>query len=331
MLFTLRTAGMLMLAVATVCGADVRISGVEPTVLFPRQQPLRQIAVLNVWNGGSAVIDAEAVVRTDGRGPEAAVGIQLHPGASRHRVFVPDLTAETTVTFELLTKGGTDRLHSHSQKWSPQRKWKVYVIRSSHEDLGYESYIFRKQHDIANFIDIAREISGHSENLSEVERRSDSRYHYTMESLLFQRNYIEERGETAWRDVVDNDVKTRRIHLMGAPSGVHSHWMDYEELARMTYPARRETLDRFGLDLKTFMIVDNPSLSWSGAQVLANSGFRYIARWGQGWRTGGNNDYARTKLPAVFWWKTPDGSRILFGWRSHYSQSFWYGQTSTLR
>jgi len=118
------------------------------------------------------------------------------------------------------------------------------------------------------------------------------------------------------------------MYLMGAPSGVHSHWMDYEELARMTYPGRRDARDRFGLDLKTFMIVDNPSLSWSGAQAVAEAGFKYVARWGQGWRSGGNNDYAHTKVPALFWWQAPDGyHRVLFGWRSHYGLSFWYGQT----
>ena len=62
---------------------------------------------------------------------------------------------------------------------------------------------------------------------------------------------------------------------------------------------------------------------------MAEAGFRYVARWGQGWRSGGNNNYERTKVPAFFWWEAPDGrSRVLFGWRSHYAMSFWYGQTA---
>ena len=131
----------------------------------------------------------------------------------------------------------------------------------------------------------------------------------------------------AWREIIEKEVKPGYMHLMGAPSGVHSHWMDYEELARMTYPGRREVKDRFGLDLKTFMIVDNPSLSWAGCQAVAAAGFKYVARWGQGWRTGGNNNYATTKLPALFWWQAPDGEhRVLYGWRTHYALGFWYGQ-----
>lgn len=313
----------LLLAVPAI--ADVRILSVEPTALFPRATPLRQVAIVSIWNDGSAAVGVELSARVVGGESGPGTKLTLPEGASRQRVLVPDLTSPGEVEVALKSNESTA---SWKGTWQPQRKWKVYVIKSSHEDLGYEGYIFHKQHDIAEFIDLAREMSGPRENVTELERKTDSRFHYTMETLLFQRNYIEERGDVAWRSIVEKDIKTGRMHLMGAPSGVHSHWMDYEELARTAYPARRENRDRYGLNHKTYMIVDNPSMSWSGAQVLADAGFRYIARWGQGWRTGGNNNYRTTSLPALFWWKAPDNfHRVLFGWRSHYGLSFWYGQT----
>ncbi len=311
------------LAAAALSCAQMRIVSVEPTVLFPRATPLRQISFVTVLNDGAAT-EANFVAQVVGgeKGPDLKA--QLPPGLSRHRVLVPDLARESTV--EITLKG--PQTVTWRGPWQPQRKWKVHVVKSSHEDLGYEGFIFHKQHDIANFIDLARELSASRENVTDLERTTDSRYHYTLETLLFQRNYIEERGERAWRDIVDKDLKTGHMHLMGAPSGVHSHWMDYEELARHTYPARRETLDRYGLDLKTYMIVDNPSLSWAGSQALAEAGFKYVARWGQSWRTEGRNNWASTKLPALFWWNSPNGrDRLLYGWRSHYGLSFWYGQT----
>ncbi len=303
--------------------AAIRIVSIEPTVLFPRATPLRQIALVTLFSDEARPVSCEL---SAGGGPAAKVAVP--PGVSRHQALVADIDSPQQVEFHLRAAGGAEVLASRAETWQPQRKWKIHIVKSSHEDLGYENYIFNKQHDIANNIDVARDMSQSRENLSDLERVSESKFHYTMETLLFQRNYIEERGEAAWRRIVEHDLKTGNMFLMGAPSGVHSHWMDYEELARMAYPARRETKDRFGLDLKTFMIVDNPSLSWSGAQVLAEAGFRYVARWGQGWRTGGNNDYRHTKLPALFWWQAPDGvHRILFGWRSHYGLSLWYGQT----
>ena len=191
-------------------------------------------------------------------------------------------------------------LASITQGWTPQRKWKVYIVESSHEDLGFEDALYKKQRDISNYIDIASRLSDPHQAMGGGD------YHYTMETLVFMRNYMEERSEAQWRDLVENHIKNGQMSLMGAPSGVHSHWMDYEELARMTYPAKREVLDRFGLDLKTFMIADNPSISWSAAEVLADAGFRYAARWGHGARGNGNYDYEHTKLPALFWWVAPD-------------------------
>ncbi|MDO8540482.1 MAG: glycoside hydrolase family 38 C-terminal domain-containing protein [Opitutaceae bacterium] len=305
--------------------SPLRIISLEPTVLFPNKEPLCQVARLVVGNRGSAPIAAEVQVTIPGAASLPVQAIKLAANEGTYDVLIPDISAAAEVRVEI--RAGGRVVTSHTQAWQPQRKWKIFIVKSSHEDLGYEGFIHHKQHEIANYIELARDVS-QPKVVDASGMLKSAGYHYTMETILFQRNYIEERGEQAWRDLIERQVKTGRMSLMGAPSGVHSHWMDYEELARMTYPARRETRDRFGVDVKTFMIVDNPSLSWSGAQALANAGFKYVARWGQGWRAGGNNNYETTGLPALFWWKAPDGeSRVLFGWRSRYAGFFWYGQT----
>lgn len=309
---------LLITALAGAAGAQVRITSLEPTVLFPNREPLRQVAIMQVLNEAGGPLDCQVGVRVAG-GSETT-GIRVPAGPSRHRILVPEISAPAGLDLELRGPGG-EILAAHRQQWQPQRRWKVYLMKSSHEDLGYEKYIYEKQHDVANYIDLARDHSGQRDN----GRRG---YHYIMEHLLFQRNYIEERGEPAWRELVEKHIQTGRLGLIGTVHGVHAHWMDYEELARLTYPGRREAKDRFGLDLKTFLIVDNPSFSWSGCQAIASAGYRYLARWGQEWRTGGNNDYQTTKVPALFWWVAPDGkSKVLYAWRSHYGQAFWFGQS----
>lgn len=301
------------------------IIALEPTVLFAKREPLAQIARLKWRCGELASNDLRARITVGGQSLETP--LRSGAGLLEADLLVPDMTAPAELRLEI--RAGAHVCAEFRREWVPQRKWKIYLIKSSHEDIGYEDYIHRKQTQIAGFIDQADEISRPRKQGNSTNTREDG-YHYVLETLLFPRAYLEERGEVAWRRLVDEQLKgVGGLSLMGAPSGVHSHWMDYEELARMTYPARREMKDRFGLDLKTFMIVDNPSLSCSGAQVLAEAGFRYVARWGQVWRTGENNTYARTKLPALFWWQAPDGvSRVLFGWRSAYALNFWYGQTS---
>lgn len=304
-------------------GAGLEIKGLEPTVLFPRRTPLAQRAHLVVDNRGPAVT-ADAVVTIAGQ--TISTPVPLLAGVSRSDILVPDIASPGELELRLVVAG--EPAAKMRIAWSPQRKWKIYVVKSSHEDLGYENFIHKKQRQIADLVDLADDISRPAKVGNTTNTREDG-YHYVLESLLFQRAYIAERGEAAWRRLVEEQLRGKGgLSLMGAPSGVHSHWMDYEELARMTYPARRESRDRFGLDLQTYMIVDNPSLSWSGAQVLAEAGFNYVARWGQAWRTGGHNDYATTHLPALFWWRAPDGiHRVLYGWRSSYALYFWYGQT----
>jgi hypothetical protein len=303
----------------------LRVLKLQPTPLFPRGEPLRQIANLQLLNNTARALRCQVTVRLE-KEPPVVSTLEIPAGVSTQRVYVPDVGAPQLLKLTIRDEADGSTVE-HQQTWQPQRHWKITVVKSSHEDLGYEDFIYKKQHNIANNIELGQFLSAPRENVAESERSLDSQFHYTMESLLFQRNYIEERSETAWRELVNKHVKTGHMHLMGAPSGVHSHWMDYEELARMTYPGRREAPDRFGLDLKTFMIVDNPSLSWSGCQAVAAAGFKYVARWGQGWRTGGNNNYATTGLPALFWWQAPDGvHRVLYGWRTHYGLGFWYGQ-----
>jgi len=319
-------------AVGANSSGDIAIRSLEPTVLFPKKEPLAQIARLMMDNRINSIISVEVTVTVAGGPPGAGQPLTLVPNQSTYDVLIPDIAAPAEVRIEVRAAGTV--LATHVQTWQPQRKWRIFIVKSSHEDIGYENFIFKKQHDIANFVDLGRELSSPKSVAGNIGATVQKRmaFHYTMETILFQRNYIEERGERAWREVVEHDIKPGHISLMGAPSGVHSHWMDYEELARMAYPARRETKDRFGLDLKTFMIVDNPSLSWSGAQTLANAGFKYVARWGQSWRTGNKNDYETTKVPALFWWVGPDGvSKVLYSWRSHYAMGLWWGQTGTYR
>lgn len=311
--------GLLLLAAGCTAAAQIRIDSLEPTVLFPNREPLRQIAVLRLVSSETQPVQCRIAARLAGEAENTEV--QVPPGVSTHRILAPDI--QSPAAFELEVRRASDGqvLAVHKRTWQPQRHWKVFLMKASHEDLGYEKYIYEKQRDMATYVDLARGLSGARDD-------GGARYHYIMEHLLFQRAYIEERSEAAWREVVEKDIKTGRMGLIGTPIGVHAHWMDYEELARLTYPGRREAKDRFGLDLKTFLIVDNPSFSWSGCQAIADAGFRYMARWGQSWRSGGNSDYRTTGLPAVFWWVAPNRtSRVLFAWRSHYGMSFWFGQS----
>ena len=304
--------------------APVRILQVEPTVLFANRTPLMQVGWLTVENTAAAAVACQLTISVDGKqGPPQQLTVP--PGVSRQDALVPDLAAAAEVVLTL--SRGRETLATHSRRWEPQRKWKIFLVKSSHEDIGYESELWVKQKEIADFIELASFTGGRSIPPAAAGARGQASYRYWLETLLFTRYYEAERSPMALRELIEKDIKPGLLGLGAAPSGVHTHWMDYEELARMTYPGRREYRDRFGLDLDTFAIVDNPSFSWSSAQALSAAGYKYAVRFGQPFRTGGNNNYEKTKLPPVFWWEGPDGqSRILYSWRSQYATNFWFGQ-----
>ena len=83
----------------------------------------------------------------------------------------------------------------------------------------------------------------------------------------------------------------------------------------------------WGLDLKTFMMIDNPSASWrQRGEVSADVGFRYLARWG---RVGVpvEQEPPTTRLPH----SSGGGSRTVtvsfsYGCAYHHGVPLWYGQ-----
>ena len=311
-------------ALPAAVSAPIRILQVEPTVLFATGEPLSQIAWVTLENPSDAAVTCELFATVAGR-PGRVQPLELPQGVSRQNALVPDLTAAAEVTFTLQSGGAV--IATRTQSWQPQRKWKVFVVKSAHEDIGYENFLWLKQKEIADFIDLGAHLSTNRATPAEEGARTPGGYHYWMETLLFPRYYEAERSTAALRELLNREVKTGAMGLGAAPSGIHAHWMDYEELTRAAYPGRREYKDRFGLDLDTFVIVDNPSMSWSSAQMMAGAGYKYAVRLGQPFRTGGHNDYRTTKLPAVFWWEAPDGhSRVLYTWRHHYGINFWFGQ-----
>lgn len=240
LLLIVTALGSVALSVRAQVAGDVAIRSLEPTVLFPKKEPLAQIARLSGENRGTAALDVSVRVAVTGASVLPAQKVALPPGRFTVDVLIPDLAAPADVKVDVIS--GDTIVAAHTQLWQPQRKWKVHVVKSSHEDIGYEHFIQIKQKEIADFIDLAREIA-RPRVIDGSGAKTNVGYHYVMETLLFARNYIDERGERAWRKVLkDNVTGGTGLSLMAAPSGVHTHWMDYEQIARVgiSCPSRDE-------------------------------------------------------------------------------------------
>ena len=133
------------LPLAVEAAEPVRITKIEPTIFFPAAkagEPLRQTVRLGVESAGAT---REATVRI--RLPpvpayDEPIG-KLAAGATVHAIHVPDIVRPAELTVELYEKDNPKPVAVQKTAWRPQRKWKVYCVSYSHQDLGYGDYPHR--------------------------------------------------------------------------------------------------------------------------------------------------------------------------------------------
>src|SRR3954451_13463341 len=94
MLLVTRVVSALIACTVAASGA-ISITSIEPTPLFPRGSPLRQIALVTLRNTGDESVEVE--LQADASGPVAKV--VAAPGTSKHRVLVADREQPAPVRF----------------------------------------------------------------------------------------------------------------------------------------------------------------------------------------------------------------------------------------
>jgi alpha-mannosidase len=295
---------------------NIQILQLLPTALFPKQDgPLMQIANLMVK---CLVATAQATITIKlGSKTLPPLESMLHLGDNKIKVLLPDIATPEPIIISITTAHPETVAAEWHGSWEPQRKWKIYIVKASHYDLGYDGRIDVMQHEAANYLDLAKRLCADHAQAHE--------WHYHIEHMRFMRAYEAERTEIELAELVDQYLKKGMMTLSGNPGGPHFHWMDYEQLARAAYPARREMVDRFGLDVKSISVVDNPSASWPAYQMLAQAGFKYLLRFGQtSFRAPGS--YKKLGMPKICWMLGPNGKdRILCSFHDHYAESLWLG------
>src|ERR1700733_10388127 len=78
---------------------NLRILNVEPTVLFPKQEPLRQIAILNVDNCGPT--DVSALISYQIAGQQLTQDATFKRGETHQQILVPDISSPAELTIKI--------------------------------------------------------------------------------------------------------------------------------------------------------------------------------------------------------------------------------------
>lgn len=253
---------------------EIRITAVTQTPYMVEDNGiLYSETILSVQNPGE---EFEAWVKTQETGQDPcwqSVGKIPH-GEGEITVDVPDLQEDgDLVTFELCRTQGGGPEASVSLPQKKVRRWKVYVSHSFHTDIGYtdyQEYLIRQKwpEHLDEALQFAKDTSGWED--------ADQFRHHIESSYLLYGSALRVR-DAGWMETLKDYLKQDRIAYSASYMNSSMEVMSSEELVRYYYYSGRHLKDMLGADPSGLaMMVDNPSISWSGIDVMANAGIKYM-------------------------------------------------------
>jgi alpha-mannosidase len=226
-------------------------------------------------------------------------------------VLVP-LSEPSEYQFEIVV--GKDRRASRKIRLTPTRRWTLYWLSTNHTDIGYTDLQERCLEIHRRNLDAA---------LSRLTRDPD--YRWSAECALQLISYAENRDPERAQALIQA-LRDGKIGFQALFANLLTGLLDHETAARMVWPAGVFAREN-GLGFVSAQITDVPGQIPTFPMILAASGVKYLA-------SGPNPDRALpllmesegvengltgpwTPYPQLYWWESPDGSRVLH-WRNHH-------------
>ncbi|HEY3187758.1 MAG TPA: hypothetical protein VGJ70_09810, partial [Solirubrobacteraceae bacterium] len=168
---------------------------------------------------------------------------------------------------------------------SQTRPWTVFVLPSSHNDVGWAGTPSEiAEHRAGAILDTV---------LGIMER--DPTYAFAMEAGLYLREYLARRPERA--PMVERYTREGRLEWGATYVQPYEGLLDGESLVRQVRWGRGWMRRELGLDAVGYWNIDVAGRTPQMAQMLARSGVEYMV-------------LSRNE-PGLYWWEAPDGSRTL--------------------
>jgi hypothetical protein len=305
---------------------------IRPTSLVTRAEPARQRIEVEIEAYQPLTGAVLTAFREAGCIAEMPLG-DLVKGENQCVCLLPMPGESCEIRWVLRASGQT--LAETVRAWAPPRDWTLYMIASTHTDIGLHNSPYIQRHsnveNVEKVADLIDQTAG---------RGDDSCYRYAIEGTWVWGNYERDRSEVAARDVVEKYVRSGKLAIGAATAGNHTQTYGFEELCRSAY-TRREFLNRWGVPSATMTMIDNNGLSWSLVSPYADAGFKNVffapnqwnpldstltpmdkskdgARWNPDAGGGGSRVDVRwdSDLPMVFYWQGADEASRLLVWAS---------------
>jgi alpha-mannosidase len=224
-------------------------------------------------------------------------------GEQKAKFAVPEFEGATEGKAIIAING---HRRSFSQQLTPGKKWTFFVVPNEHLDLGYTDYQAKVAEVHARVLDEAMEL---------INKHPDFRY--SVDGYWEIQQFLD--GRTAAdKAKLEKMISERKIFIPAQYASLLTGFPTAETLIRSLYPSYRFSR-KHGTPFDYASITDVPSYTWSYASILAAAGLKYFIAASDNYR-GPILLLGHLNERTPFWWKGPDGSKILMWYSRHYHQ-----------
>ena len=248
---------------------------VQPTPLFPKVvdgQQLEQQIDFTLENTGSAMERARVRITCEGRPPVTRDIGEVAPGKSVKSVRGPDWAAPVTATFELIGQRDGRVCGTQIVALPLQRKWTIYHVSYSHEDLGYAAcpHILR---DKINNENLRRAVQLCGET---AEWPASDRYRYQQENGATVLSFLNVATAEQQQQFAQY-VREGRIEVSAFNTTALTTRINPEAMARLFYLSARHVPDMTGGRASQVAMEDDVTgLTWGLPVAFEAAGIPYL-------------------------------------------------------
>lgn len=195
------------------------------------------------------------------------------------------------------------------------RQWTVYLAQDKHLDYNWCGSTTEIELRMAAVLDYFVDAAQRDEAC------------WNLDGTLWDEVYRRHRGDAGCVRLHDA-IRKGRIGYAGNYAVLLWGILDTETAIRACYgavPIEHST----GVPARTALIMENPGLTWGIANVLTECGFDFVGRGIYRLRAESYNPN-RDAYP-LFWWKAPNGKRILIRWDLYDDTKSWGGYAEAFR
>ncbi|MFE7392220.1 polysaccharide lyase family protein [Streptomyces sp. NPDC057582] len=277
---------------------------VEPTVFFVADQGTdRQLVNVDIVNTGA---DTTTTLTARLGGESATTTLQLPTGSSRQQIKVPPAPRGAPTALQISTESGAvlDTTLAY------QRRWTYGIVHGTHFDNGFTATaegVHRTQDTNLDQV------------VQECQRTADfppaARFRWTIEEAMTASEYLKDRSPGKV-DALADCVARGQVELTAKADSNLDDMSTPEQMIREQ--AVGQTVSRrLNAPITTAIQNDVPGMTWQKVQTLEKAGVENLIM-GRNEDETGFSDEDKTGIaksdqqpPALFWWKAPNGSKLL--------------------